>query len=317
MIQESTNPKSRSVLQAAIHTLKKDYHRYKYVYIMMAPVIAYYVIFHYWPMYGAQIAFRDFNIRRGIFDSAWVGLRHFEAYFRSYYCWRLIRNTLLINLYSVIFGFPAPILLALLINEMRNMRYKRVVQTITYIPHFISVVVICGMLKDFLSLDGLINELIALFGGERVSFLMYPEYFRTVYISSDIWQDVGWGSILYLSALTSIDEQLYEAAKIDGANRWRQTLHVTLPGIMPTVIIMLIMRLGRMMSVGSEKILLIYNTNTFETADVISTFVYRKGLLETDYSYSSAVQLFNSVINFILLVSVNRVSRAITETSLW
>ncbi len=297
--------------------LSKDYKRYKYVYLMLIPVIAYYILFHYWPMYGAQIAFRDFNIRKGIYRSAWVGFKHFRAYFSSYYFWRLIRNTLLINIYSVVFSFPAPIILALLINEVDFLPFKKAVQTVTYIPHFISIVVICGMLKDFLSLDGLINEVIALFGGTRTAFLMYPQYFRTVYIASGIWQSVGWGSILYLSALTGIDEQLYEAARIDGAGKWRQTIHVTLPGILPTVVIMLIMRLGRMMSVGSEKILLLYNTNTLETADVISTFVYRKGILETNYSYSSAVSLFNSVVNFIMLISVNRLSRSLTETSLW
>lgn len=301
----------------AYRILRRDYNRYKYVYLMLIPVVAYFVIFHYWPMYGAQIAFRDFNIRRGVLESPWVGLKHFRAYFSSYYFGRLIRNTLLINVYDIIFGFPAPIILALLLNEIRKSWFKRTVQTITYMPHFISIVVVCGMLTDFLSVNGIINQLLVALGLDARPFLMQPESFRTIYVASGIWQQVGWGSILYLSALTAIDEQLYEAARIDGAGRWKQTVHITLPGILATVIIMLIMRMGRMMSVGSEKVLLLYNSNTYETADVISTFVYRKGMIEANYSYSAAVGLFNSVINFVLLVSVNRISSRVTEYSLW
>lgn len=310
-------PTGRRAMRTMRSIMRKDYLRYKYVYLMLVPVIAYFVIFHYWPMYGAQIAFRDFNIRRGITDSAFVGLKHFRTYFESYYFGRLIKNTLLINFYDVIFGFPAPIILALLLNEIRKVWFKRTVQTITYMPHFISIVVVCGMLTDFLAMDGVINHVIVALGGTAKPFLMQPESFRAIFIASGIWQEVGWGSILYLSALTAIDEALYEASRMDGAGRWRQTIHITLPGIAGTVIIMLIMRLGRMMNVGSEKVLLLYNSGTYETADVISTFVYRKGLVETNYSYSAAVGLFNSVVNFIMLLSVNTISRRVTEYSLW
>ncbi|HML49638.1 MAG TPA: ABC transporter permease subunit [Clostridia bacterium] len=284
---------------------------------MLLPVVVFFALFHYWPMYGAQIAFRNFNIRKGVMASPWVGFKHFQTYFSSYYFGRLIGNTLLINLYNVIFGFPAPILLALMLNEVRSLRFKRAIQTITYMPHFISIVVICGILTDFLAMRGVINQVLIFFGGTAKPFLLQPESFRTIYTASGIWQEVGWGSILYLSALTAIDEQLYEAARIDGAGRMRQTWHVTLPGIAPTIVIMLIMRLGRMMSVGSEKVLLLYNPNTYETADVISTFVYRKGLLEANYSYSAAVGLLNSVVNFTLLVTFNKLSRKLSSYSLW
>lgn len=289
----------------------------KYVYIMAIPLILFYAIFHYAPMYGAIIAFKDFTPAKGIIDSPWVGLKHFKNFFSSMYFGRVLRNTILINLYSLIFGFPAPIILALLLNEIRNEKFKKSVQTISYLPHFISIMVICGMLVDFLARDGIITDLIVLFGGERDNFLMRPELFRTIYVSSGIWQHVGWDSIIYLAALTGIDPELYEAARIDGATRWKQTWHITLPGIAPTIIILLILRIGGMMSVGFEKIILLYNDATMETADVISSFVYRKGLLEFSYSFSAAVGLFNSIINFILVISVNRISRKVSETSLW
>lgn len=297
--------------------IKKDFIRRKQVYILAIPVIAYYLIFHYLPMYGAIIAFKDYSPTRGILDSPWAGFEHFKTFFNSYYFLRVVRNTLLINLYDIIFGFPAPIIFALLLNEIRNSLFKRSIQTITYIPHFISVIVICGMVVDFLSKSGLVNNIIEMFGGQAISFLIDPKWFRTIYVGSGIWQNLGWGSIVYLSALTGINPNLYEAAKIDGAGRFKQVLHVTLPGIAPTIIILLILRIGNMMSLGFEKIILLYNPNTYETADVISSFVYRKGLLEMNYSYSTAVGLFNSVVNFILLISANKISRMASEASLW
>ena len=230
---------------------------------------------------------------------------------------RLIKNTLLISLYSLLWGFPAPILLALLLNEVKKEKFKRSVQTITYLPHFVSLVVICGMLIDFTSTEGVINDIVEAFGGERTNYLMRPESFRTIYVASGIWQGIGWGSIIYLASMTNIDPQLYEAAIIDGAGRWKQTLHITLPGIAPTIVILLILRLGGLMSVGFEKIILLYNPTTMETADVISSYVYRRGLLDFDYSFSAAVGLFNSVINFILILLANRFSRELSETSLW
>lgn len=297
--------------------IRKDLVKNRYIYIMLLPVIAYYIVFHYVPLYGAQIAFKDFSPAKGIWESPWAGFKHFEEFFNSYYFGRLLRNTLLISLYDLIFGFPAPIILALLLNEIKNDIFKRTVQTVTYLPHFISLVVVCGMIIDFLARDGLINNILNYFGIESIPFMIKPEWFRTIYVASGIWQGVGWGSIIYLAALSNIDPQLYEAATIDGAGRFKQALHVTLPGILPTIIIMLILRLGQMLNVGSEKILLLYNPSTRETADVISTFVYRKGILEASYSYSTAVGLFNSVINFALLMTANFISRKVTETSLW
>ncbi|MFD2117704.1 ABC transporter permease [Paenibacillus yanchengensis] len=285
--------------------------------MMLIPVIVYYIVFMYFPMYGLQIAFKDFSAGTGMLGSPWVGFKHFESFFNSYYFWRLLRNTLLLSLYELLFVFPASILLALLLNEVRSSKFKRTVQTITYMPHFISIVVIAGMLVDFLSRDGLINDVVAWFGLERTAFLGEQSWFRTIYISSNIWQGVGWGSIIYLSAMSSIDPSLYEAARVDGAGRLRQAFNVTLPGIMPTIVILLILQIGNFMTVGTEKILLLYNSTTYETADVIGTFLYRKGILEADYSYSAAVGLFNSVINFTLLVLANAITRKTSENNLW
>lgn len=297
--------------------LKKDIIKNRYIYIMAIPVLLYYIIFHYVPMYGVIIGFKSFDPAKGIMGSKWVGLKNFRDFFNSYYSKTVIRNTLLISLYDIIWGFPAPIILALLLNELRNQKFKRTVQTISYMPHFISLVVICGMIKDFTATDGVINDFIELLGGERSNLLGKPELFRTIFIGSGIWQGIGWGSIIYLAALSGIDPTLYEAATIDGAGRWKQTMHATLPGIAPTIVILLILRVGSIMSVGFEKIILLYNPMTYETADVISSFVYRKGLLDFNYSFSTAVGLFNSLINFTLLILTNSISRRISETSLW
>lgn len=297
--------------------LIKDLKFNRYVYLMLLPVVAYYFIFSYIPMYGAQIAFKDFYPGLGIWKSPWVGLDNFKMFIGSIYFFRLIRNTVLININSIIFGFPVPIILALLINEIRNNMFKKTVQTVSYLPHFVSMVVVCGMLIDFLARDGVVNNILGIFGIKPVSFLIESAWFRTVYVVSGIWQESGWASVIYLAALSGIDPQLYEAAEIDGAKRWKKMLHITIPGIMPTIIILFILRIGHMMNVGAEKILLLYNTNTYETADVISTFVYRKGLLEMDYSYSAMIGLFNSVINFSLLLATNAFSKRVSETSLW
>lgn len=303
--------------RTGLKEVKKDLLRNKYIYIMLFPVVAYYLIFHYQPMYGAQIAFKDFSPARGILGSEWVGLEHFKDFFNAYYFYRVLRNTILISIYDIFWGFPAPIILALLLNEVTSNYFKRMVQTLTYLPHFISIVVISGILIDFLARDGIINNLIRVFGIPPTMFMIEPGWFRTIYVASDVWQQLGWGSIIYLAALSGIDQELYEACKIDGGGRWRQTLSITFPGIMPTVVIMLILRLGKVMNVGAEKVLLLYNSNTYETADVISTFIYRSGLIDMNYSYSAAVGLFNSVINFTMLVIVNRISRKVSETSLW
>jgi putative aldouronate transport system permease protein len=311
--RKGINFKQDTFLQRA----KKDFKINKQLYLIVVPVIAFYVIFHYAPMYGAIIAFKNYSPAKGVLGSPWVGLKHFQEFFGGFYFGRIIKNTLIISFNSIIFGFPAPIILALLINELRVKWFSRIVQTITYLPHFISLVVICGMIKDFTSDTGVINYIIGLFGGQTNSLLNYAQNFVPIYIISDIWQGVGWGSIIYLAALMGIDQELYEAASIDGAGRWKQTIHITFPGILPTIMIMLILRLGNILNVGFEKIILLYNPAIYDTADVISTYVYRKGLLEFSWSFSSAVGLFNSLINFVFLISANWLSRKFNETSLW
>ena len=270
-------------------------------------------------MYGAIIAFKDFNAFVGVWDSKWVGFKHFQQFFESYYFWRLLRNTILLSLYQLIFAFPAAIILALVLNEVRNQAFKKFVQSVSYLPHFISLVVVCGMLIDFLQPDGIINILLlkAGFIDTPINFLILPEWFRTIFVASGIWQGIGWSSIIFLAALAGINPSLYEAAFVDGAGRWKQMLHITLPGIMPTIIILLILNIGSFMAIGSDKIILLYNPATYETADVIGSFVFRRGIMEANYSFTAAVGLFNSVINLILLVTVNQVAKKKAESSLW
>ena len=288
------------------------------LYIMFLPVIVYYIVFHYAPMVGIVIAFKDYNAFKGIWASPWVGLKHFEAFFTTPYFWRLLRNTFLISFYGLIFGFPAPIILALLLNELKDGKFKKVTQTISYLPHFVSSVVIASMLVQFLSPgNGMINNLIEALGGTRTYFLNDPRYFRTIYTLMNIWKGVGWGSSIYLAALTGIDSELYEACIIDGGGRLRQTWHITLPGIANTIVIMLIFRVGDLLSVGSDMILLLYNPAIYKTSDVISTYVYRRGLVEADYSFSTAVGLFNSIIALILLTTTNQIAKKYSDTSLW
>ena len=303
-----------------IRRLGKDLKRYSGAYVMAIPVVAFYLLFCYKPMYGIIIAFKDYSPAAGIWGSDWAsnhGLQNFIDFFQSYYFGRILKNTLVISLTSILFGFPAPIILALLLNELRNEKFKRITQTISYMPHFISLVVICSMIKMFTSDKGLVTYLLSFLGGPEISLLTKPQYFVPIYVISGIGQELGWGAIIYLAALSGIDQELYEAARIDGANRWQQTLHVTLPGISSTIIIMLLLRMGSVMSVGYEKIILLYNEGIYETADVISTFVYRKGLQDFQWSYSTAVGIFNSVINFIIVVLFNRISRKFGEVSLW
>lgn len=295
----------------------KDFKRYKYVYLMLVPVVVWYLLFCYWPLLGNVIAFKDFKPMKGVWGSPWVGLKHFQSFFTSYYFIKLLRNTLLISLYCIIFSFPAPILLALLINELRHPRYKRTIQTITYMPYFISMIVICGMLLDFLKKDGVITSMMAMVGLPNENYLMKPDAFRAIYVASDIWQNCGWNSIIYLAALSSIDQELYEAAKIDGAGRLKQTWHVTLPGLLPTIMILLIMRVGAVLNVGYEKIILLYNAANAETSDVISSFVYRRGILEANFSYTTAVDFFNALISFGLVMGTNYLSKRKTEYGLW
>ncbi|MFK7694947.1 ABC transporter permease [Paenibacillus sp. HJGM_3] len=288
------------------------------LYVLILPVVVYYILFHYIPMYGVQIAFKEFIASKGISGSPWVGFDHFRRFFDSYYFWRLIRNTLGIGIYELIVGFPVPIVLALLINEVRSKWFKKTVQTVTYAPHFLSTVVLVGMLIIFLSpKHGIVNLLIGWFGGESISFLTEAAWFKTIYVFSGVWQQMGWSSIIYLAALTGIDPQLHEAAKVDGASRLRRIWHINLPGILPTIIILLIMNVGSILGVGFEKVFLMQNSLNMESSDIIATYVYRSGILEAQYSFSSAVGLFNSVVNFIMLVTVNYIARKAGETSLW
>lgn len=307
---------TKSVLNYCVRLIK-DIRMHKGAYLIVLPVVVFYILFHYKPMYGLIIAFKNYSPAKGIMGSSWAGFKHFEDFLTNPYFWRLMRNTLTISLSNLIFSFPAPIILALLLNEIKNKAFLRGSQMIMYIPHFISLVVICGMIINFTNIDGVINDLLNVFGIERKAYLNYPQYFVPIYVISDIWQGIGWNSIIYMAALTGIDTSLYEAATIDGAGRWKQTLHVTIPGILPTIIIMLLMRIGNLLSVGYEKVILLYNPLTYETADIISTYVYRKGLLEQNYSFSTAVGLFNSIISFILLIGANTLSKRCGEGSLW
>ena len=297
--------------------LKKDFRRNRMLYLLVVPVLLFYLIFQYRPMYGALIAFKDYTPTLGVVDSPWVGLANFKRFFNSVYFNRLIKNTVLLSVYNLVFGFPAPIILALLLNEIKSKKFKSATQTVTYLPHFISLIVVTGMLRDFSLTSGLFNDIITFFGGERSALLQNPKLYRGIYVASSIWQEVGWGSIIYLSALSGVDSELYEAAQIDGAGKWKQMLNITLPGIAPTIIIMLTMKIGTLMNMGYEKTILLYNPATYETADIISSYVYRVGLLEQDWSYSTAIGLFNSIINLTLLLIANKLAKRFSETSLW
>ncbi len=297
--------------------IKRDLGMNWAVYVMAIPVIAYFFIFYYIPMGGIVMAFENFKVRKGILGSEWIWFENFLAFFRSVYFWRLIRNTILISIYGLVYSFPFPIIFALCLNEVRSTKFKKVTQTISYLPYFISIVVVVSILNDFCKSGGILTQIASLFGDNKGALISRPEWFRSLYIGSNIWQHLGYNSIIYISALASVDQELYEAAYIDGAGRWRQTWHVTLPGILPTIVILLIMRLGQMMNVGYEKTILMYSPATYETADIISSYVYRVGIQDADYSYSTAVSLFNSIINFIIIYVANRISRSLSDISLW
>ena len=290
----------------------------KYLYLMFLPVFFYYVIFRYAPMLGLSIAFKNFNAFLGFDKSPWVGFKFFQQFFNSVYLWRLVRNTLLINLYDLVFNFPAAIILALLLNEVQNRRFKKVTQTITYLPYFVSSVVIASMVVQFLSpSSGIINNLIAALGGEREYFLVQPESFRTIYTLMNLWKNIGWNSIIFLAAISGINGELYEACMIDGGGYLRRMWHITLPGIASTIVVLIIMRLGHVMDAGYETILLLQNNANLETSDVIGTYVYRRGLRGGEYSYATAVGMFQSVIGFSMVIMANYLSRRYSETSLW
>ncbi len=300
------------------HTIQKDWIHNRAVYLMAIPIILYFLIWNYLPMVGIALAFEDYSARGGFLFSKWIGLKNFVDFFKSYYLVRLLRNTLILSVGNMIINFPAPIILALLLNELENQVFKKVIQTISYMPFFISVVVICGIIVDFFSYNGAFTILLTKLGlAENKDLMSVQSYFRPIYILSNTWQGVGYGSIIYLAALSGVDQELYEAAKIDGANRWQQTIHVTIPGIAPTIIIMLILQIGSLLSTAMEKILLLYRPLTYEVADTITTFVYRRGLIDGDFGYSTSVGLFNSFVNLLLLFIANSVSRKYSETSLF
>lgn len=280
----------------------------------MLPVIANFVVFHYIPMYGVQIAFRNYNIVRGMSGSPWIGFRNFVDFFSSFYFWEVLRNTLVISLYAIVFGFPAPIIFALILNEAKSVRYKRFVQTVSYMPHFISSVIVAGMVIMILSPSmGIANEIVERFGGERTAFLEQPQYFRSIYVTMLIWKELGFSAIIYLAAIVQIDPQLYEAATIDGAGRMRRMWHITIAGIRSTIIILFILRLGGILNVGWMEILLLQNPLNTDTSEVIQTFVYKRGLINRDYSYATAVGLFQSVVAFFFIVTANKISKKVSE----
>lgn len=295
--------------------------KYKMYYFLLLPGLLYLIIFHYIPLFGVIIAFKDYQPFmgvEGIFTSPWVGFKHFKRFFDSYYCLNVIGNTLIISLYKFVFGFPAPIILALLLNEVRHEKFKRTVQTISYLPHFLSWVVVSGLIVTLLSADGgLINKLRTAMGLEPIMYLSNPKYFRSILVISDIWKGVGWGSIVYLAAITSVDPELYEAAIIDGANKWKRIKYITLPSISNVIVIMLIFRVGGLLNAGFEQIFLLYSPAVYSVADIIDTFVYREGLLSNNYSYSTAVGLFKSIVSMVLLLMTNYIVKKLDQEGIW
>ncbi|GEN87747.1 ABC transporter permease subunit [Oceanobacillus sp. FSL W8-0428] len=311
------NPARAISMNSRLDRFKKNVLLNWRLYVFLLPAILYFTIFHYIPMYGVQIAFKDFYATEGITGSPWVGFDHFSRFFDSYYFWRLIKNTIILSLYQLIL-FPLPIIFALMLNELKNGPFKKWSQTLTYAPHFMSVVVIVGMLVAFLDpITGIINHVITSLGGSSISFLTSPEWFRHIFVWSGQWQTLGWGTIIYLAALSGVNPELHEAAKIDGASRIQRILHINIPAILPTIVVLFILNIGSFMAIGFEKVLLMQNNLNAETSDIIQTFVYQTGLLEGQYSFAAAIGLFDSVINLTLLVIVNQIARKTSENSLW
>ncbi len=297
--------------------LRTNYRQNKLLYWLILPSLVFVLIFNYVPMGGLVIAFQDYSFARGIWGSEWIGFENFTDFFSGMYFGRTLGNTLALSGLDLLFNFPAAIVLALMLNEVRSTRFKRTIQTVSYMPHFISMVVAAGLIKEFCDSSGVISALAVQLGGKSQSYISQPQYFRTIFTVSEIWQSVGFNSIVYLAALSGISEDLYEAARIDGAGRVRQLIHITLPGLLPTVIIMLILRCGAIMNVNFEKVLLLYSPSTYSTADIISTYVYRMGIIKQKMGFSTAVGLFNSVISLLLVLGVNKLSKVYTETSMF
>lgn len=309
----SVEKKRKSTLLSTI-LRRGDYQ----LYLLLLPTIIYFVIFHYGPMYGLQIAFKDFIAAKGIWGSPWIGFEHFRRFFRSYQFSKVLRNTVGLSFYQLFAGFPVPIILALLLNQLVSRQYRKLVQTVTYAPHFISVVVLAGMLTLFLSpSSGVVNHVIRMISGKSVFFLAEPKWFKTVFVFSGIWQNTGWNAIIYLAALAGINPELHEAAIVDGAKKIQRIIHIDVPGILPTAVILLILNMGRIMNVNFQKVLLLQNYLNLESSEVIKTYVYKIGLLNAQYGYSTAIGLFNNLINLTLVLTVNRIAKSLGRTSLW
>ncbi|MHA6480360.1 ABC transporter permease [Paenibacillus sp. strain BS8-2] len=297
----------------------KRLHQDRVLYIMLIPFLLWYAVFVFKPMYGLQIGFKDFSLFKGIADSSWVGWENFRVFFESPYFLRVLKNTVILSFYGLVFAFPAPIILAILLNELRMSIFRKATQTFLYMPYFISVVIVAGIVTNFLSPgSGVVNLVIEKLGGESIYFLTVPEYFRTIFVFSfDIWKEAGYNSIIFLAALTAINPQLYEAAVMDGANKFKQIIHITLPSILPTIMLLLIVKIGSIMDVSYEAIILLYQPVTYATADVISTYVYRSGLQEGRYDLATAIGLFNAAIAFVLVMVTNKLSKKLTNNGLW
>lgn len=311
--KQSLPPTKPKRFQGVMRSLRKDWQLYTF---LILPVV-YLFVFQYLPMIGNIIAVRRFVPGGSMFGEDFVGFRYFQMFMNDNTFWRVFNNTLRLGGLTLLFNFPIPIIFALLLNEIKSTKFKRFVQTASYLPHFISMVIVAGMIMELLASNGVVNQIISFFGGDPILFMQEAKWFGTIYVGSEIWQRTGWGAILYLAALTNIDPNLYEAAAIDGASRLKQTWHVTLPGIMPTVVTLLILNIGSFMNVGFEKVFLLYNPLTYETADVISTYLYRIGLGSANFSYATAIGLTQSVIGFILVMGANLLSRKVTDRSLW
>ncbi|ETT69738.1 binding-protein-dependent transport systems inner membrane component [Paenibacillus sp. FSL R7-277] len=298
--------------------LLRTWNHNKTLWLLFLPCLLYYLIFRYAPMFGLVITFKDYNLFKGIWASDWVGLKYYRMFFENPDFWPLMKNTLLLGLYKLVFGFPAPVILAILLNEVRKAAFKKFVQTVSYLPHFISNVIVASMVIMFLSpTGGLINNLLGTFGIGPINFMNEPGMFRGIYVLSEIWQHIGWETIIYLAALTAIDPQLYEAADMDGASRMRKIWHVTLPGISPAIVITLILNIGKVLEIGFEKVFLMQNPAIYDTADIISTYVYRVGMEQGNFSYGASIDLFMGIISLIFIYSANYISRRVSETSLW
>lgn len=310
LLRRDRSPRARQSWRRA---LARDWRLYTF---LIVPIV-FLLIFRYIPMLGNVIAFRRFRPGGSIFGDEWVGFYYFEAFISNQQFWTVFWNTVILGAFTLLICFPLPIILALMLNELRSRRFKRLVQTVSYLPHFMSIVIVAGLVLQLTSLNGTINQVVEAFGADPVPFMQRPEWFRTIYVTSEAWQTVGWGTILYLAALTTIDDQLYEAARIDGANRWQQTWHITLPGIRPTMMVLLILNIGSFMSVGFEKVLLLQNPLIYSTADVISTYLYRVGIQSAQFSYGTAIGLFEAIIGLVLVLLANLISRRLVGTSLW